>query len=179
MKVDGWERLRRRGRATELMSACISGVAAACLIFFLAHRHAQHTEPSVSLPSKSSGAVLENVPGTLELGPLSPPVGAFANTSKPDIPLPNLNSSANTVLNDLNGVWSDGASQLVIDARHLRGRFGTDTKASLKPIIVRDLTELMTTLDIGSQRFVLLRRLDGVAVGSASLKTPLELKRLR
>lgn len=181
MKVDGWERLRRRNRSLKLIFVSLCGVATACLVFVVAHRHAGRTAPSFPLLPRPPSVVLENVPETLELSPLGPPISSFANIPKPYISLPNLNSDALTVLvlNDLNGIWTDGEWQLVIDAQKLRGHFGNGLKTSFQKIIVRDRVGLMITLDIGAQRFVLLRRSGGVAVGSASLKAPLELHKLR
>jgi hypothetical protein len=162
-----------------LVIASAGGIVAAVLVVVLAHRHVERAAPLFPLAPPAPRIILKDVPETLRLGPPVPPAGAFAKVPKPSIPLPNLNSEAHAILGDLNGRWSDGETQLFIDADRFRGRLGRDVKAPFQPIIVRDVTNLMTTLDIGPQRFVLLRRPDSVAIGGATLAAPLELHRVR
>lgn len=132
---------------------------------------------AVARPVPSSGTVLRDVPGTLWFGPAAPPVETFSRGASAMTALPNLNADARAVLADLDGLWTDGETRLHIDARRLHGRVERDGAVPPQPLIVRDIGDRVVVADIGAQRFVLLRRPDGVALSGATLPAPVELHR--
>lgn len=101
----------------------------------------------------------------------------FAKLTPKGIELPNLNEFAQLLINDIDGRWTDGMTTLTIDAKHFRGSLASGSGVGTQNMIVRDISGPMMVVDIGRQRLILLRRLDTLAVGSASLDGPLELQR--
>lgn len=140
----------------------------------LSHRRASTLPAAPASPQ----VWIENTPPSLWLDstkPLMP--DTFAKLTPKGIELPNLNEVAKLIINDIDGRWTNGTTTLTIDAKHFRGSFASGSRVKTQDIIVRDISGQMMVVDIGRQRFVVLRRTDTLAVGGSSLNIPLELRR--
>lgn len=175
--ISRWRHALRRPRpGSGYWFAAAAGFGTVAVMGVLAAR-VEHARPASPLAPAAPPTALTNVPGTLWFGPAAPAVDAFTTSPRDRVGLPNLNADARAILDDLDGRWTDGDTRLTIDAKRLRGRVARDGAGPPQPIIIRDIGDRVVVADIGPQRYVLLRRPDGVAISGATLAAPLELHR--
>jgi hypothetical protein len=157
--------------------AAISGMSAVLIIGIIAKRETDSPASFQPFALSLSRTVINGVPSTVVLGDVKVLPGGFQRYIAPSIALPNLNDQSRMILIELSGRWSDGTYELNIDAQKLVGSMTGLSRDGPQPIIVRDVSGPMITADIGKERFVFLRRGDGLAVSGASLPAVLELHR--
>lgn len=121
---------------------------------------------------------ITDIPGSLWIDEGKPNASdTFVRAGRQRVDLPNLNTSAKVILEEIAGIWTDGNTVLHIDAKQLKGSL-TDQKARIwKDIVVRDVSGAMIVLDIGSNRIIILRRSHTLSVSGASLLNSIELNR--
>lgn len=174
-----WRFLRRgSGQARGYCITAAAGIAVVALMGGLTtfYRTDRVASP-YPLSPPGARVVLKDVPGTATLGMAAPPADTFSRSPHASAALPNLNVQAGAFLTDLDGRWTGEGTKLSIDARRLRGCLACGESEPARPLIVRDITGPMIVLDIGSDRFVLLRRPNSLAVAGATLAAPIEMWR--
>jgi hypothetical protein len=166
---------RHRPRRTSILLIAAAAGLATVAVVDIERGRVERATPAPPPPPPAPGAVVRDVPADLWFGMAGPSAETFSRPA--GAALPDLNADARAILDDLDGGWTDGQTRLHIDARRRLAFVGRGAMQPPQPLVVRDIGAAMIVADIGPQRFVLLRRPEGVALAGATLPAPVELRR--